>query len=332
MPPRFLLRILNNILYAVHFYDWSPMQQLKWKTPHRLFYKSKSNLSLIWVFGCSAHMFLPDEIQKNKLSARSELMIFLGYDGSNYQFIRHLNCNVVFMSPHAIFDETYFPRCPSSNPMNLKKQINQEITRHSSPDKPNDVIELDDLFSHPHDPPPGPPPQPPHHHNLPSPPRPPSPRLPSPTPGPSRPKQFPPKEKPHCDKGKWHAESPPNESERWLQCLERGTQVPNRPGNVYGNKLPAKILHDYDKQPFTPNLEEQIRSRVPPDLITKISEFLMMMSLNVVKKFADNLTKPKKGPKSGNNNTAINYLLYHLDRTLLHLRRRMTKWRILKLF
>jgi hypothetical protein len=69
-----------------------------------------------------------------------------------------------------------------------------------------------------------------------------------------------------------------------------------------------------------------------PDSITKMSEFLTMMSLNVAKKFADDLMKPKKGLKTGNNNTAINYLLYHLDRTLLHLRRRMTKWKMLKLF
>jgi hypothetical protein len=247
--------------YAVHLYNRSPMQRLKWKTPHELFYRTKPNLSLIRVFGCGAHMFLPDEIRKNKLSARSELMLFLGYDGSNYQFMRHLNGNVVFVSPHAIFDETYFPKCPSSKPTNLEKQINEETTRHSSPDKPNDAIDLDDLFgpSYPHDPPPGPPPQPPHHHNPPSPPRPPSPRLPSPTPGPSRPKQFPQKEKPCWDKGKRHAESPPDESERPLRRSERETKVPNRPGNVYGNKPPAKILRDYDKQPFTPNWEEQIR-------------------------------------------------------------------------
>jgi hypothetical protein len=69
----------------------------------------------------------------------------------------------------------------------------------------------------------------------------------------------------------------------------------------------------------------------PPDPITKISEFLTMTSLNVAKKFADDLTKPKKGLKIGNNDTAINYLLYHPVRTLLHLRRRMTKWRMLKL-
>jgi hypothetical protein len=108
-----------SMTYAVHLYNWSPMQQLKWKTPHKLFYGTKPELSLIRVFGCGAHVFLPDEIQKNKLSAHSELTIFLGYDASNYQFMRHLNGNVVFVSPHAIFDETYFPRCTSSKPMNL---------------------------------------------------------------------------------------------------------------------------------------------------------------------------------------------------------------------
>jgi hypothetical protein len=51
-----------SMSYAVHLYNQSPMQRLKWKTPHELFYGTRPNLSLIRVFGCGAHVFLPDEI------------------------------------------------------------------------------------------------------------------------------------------------------------------------------------------------------------------------------------------------------------------------------
>jgi len=43
-------------------------------------------------------------------------MIFIGYKDNSYRFIRHTQGNVIFHSTQAIFDEGYFPRCPSSHP------------------------------------------------------------------------------------------------------------------------------------------------------------------------------------------------------------------------
>jgi hypothetical protein len=60
-------------------------------------------------------MFLPDEIQKNKLFACSELMVFLSFDGPNYKFMRLPN-NMLFVSPQAVFNETHFPKCPMLKP------------------------------------------------------------------------------------------------------------------------------------------------------------------------------------------------------------------------
>jgi hypothetical protein len=70
---------------------------------------TKLDLSNARVFGCGAHMFLPNEIRKNKLSACSELMVFLGFEGPNYKFMRLPN-NMLFVSPQAIFNETHFPK------------------------------------------------------------------------------------------------------------------------------------------------------------------------------------------------------------------------------
>jgi hypothetical protein len=75
------------------------------------------------------------------------------------------------------------------------------------------------------------------------------------------------REIPPWDKGKRCAESLPNESE-WNPVLfpcqsQRETKVPNKPGNVYSDECPSKILQDYDKQPFLPDKEQQVHDRVP---------------------------------------------------------------------
>jgi hypothetical protein len=128
------------------------MQCLKWKTPFELFHRTKPDLSNAQVFGCGTHVFLPDEIHKNKLSARSELMVFLGFDGLNYKFMRLPN-NMLFVSPQAVFDETHFPKCPMLKPSSdIRKRIDENAPRSLSPqDENND----EDLMIPPHD----------HHHN-----------------------------------------------------------------------------------------------------------------------------------------------------------------------
>jgi hypothetical protein len=228
-----------SMTYAAFLYNHTPMQCLKWKTLFELFHGTKLDLSSAQVFGCGAHVFLPDEICKNKLSAHSELMVFLGFDGPNYKFMRLPN-NMLFVSLQAIFNETHFPKCPTSKPSsNIRKRIDENVPRSPSPrDENND----EDLMIPSHD----------HHHNG-APPAaqqqqppchsPPPPNVPSaqstqslsPRPGPShqtcvesdnsnsdlshdvpcipakdKGKQ---KEVLAWDKGKRHAESPPNESE-----------------------------------------------------------------------------------------------------------------------
>ena len=60
-------------------------------------------------------MYLPNEVCANKLTLRSELIIFIGYEDNGYKFIYYTQENVIFHFTQAIFDEGYFPRCPSSH-------------------------------------------------------------------------------------------------------------------------------------------------------------------------------------------------------------------------
>jgi hypothetical protein len=122
-----------SMMYAVYLYNCTPMQQVQWKTLFELFFGTKLDLSWAWVFGCGAHVFLPDEIQKNKLLAHSELMIFIGLDGPNYKFMRLLN-NMVFVLPQAVFNEAYFPKCPTSKPSSdIRKKIEENAPRSPLP-------------------------------------------------------------------------------------------------------------------------------------------------------------------------------------------------------
>jgi hypothetical protein len=72
----------------------------------------KPNVTALRVFGCAAYVYLPPEVRKNKLSAKAELMVFLGYtDGmKGYRFMR-MPRNGLFDGATAIFDESRFPKC-----------------------------------------------------------------------------------------------------------------------------------------------------------------------------------------------------------------------------
>ena len=101
---------------ATHVYNHTPIKRLKWKTPQEIFTSEKPKISYLRVFGCGAYVYLPSEVRANKLTPRSELMVFIGYEDNSYRFIHHTQGNVIFHSTQAIFDEGLFPRCPSSCP------------------------------------------------------------------------------------------------------------------------------------------------------------------------------------------------------------------------
>ncbi|KAF7773627.1 hypothetical protein Agabi119p4_5794 [Agaricus bisporus var. burnettii] len=266
-----------SMTYAVYIYNRTPMQRVKWKTPYELFYGTKPDLSKIRVFGCGAYVYLPKEIRKNKLSSRSELMIFLGYQGPNYQFMRHQNGNVIFVSPTALFDETFLPKCDKSKPGNLERRLSNTPSRSNSSESENSRnggevdfnLDPNSLNGPSTDQPPinrAPPAAPPR------PPTPPQPIVPprqqrAPSPPPRNATPGPSNQPPRQERPTWRKRrdiTPPDESEHNVRRSRRETKVPNRPDNVYGDKHPSKVLRDYERQPFLPDFEEGIQRRVPP--------------------------------------------------------------------
>jgi len=99
--------------HAIHVYNHTPISCLKWRTSFEALRNKKSDVSHLRIFGCGAYVFLPEDVKANKLSPKSETMIYFGQPAGykGYCFYRITN-GQIFIGATAIFDETYFPRCP----------------------------------------------------------------------------------------------------------------------------------------------------------------------------------------------------------------------------
>jgi transposase InsO family protein len=72
--------------YAVHVYNQTPLKHSSndYKTPFERLHRTKPDVAHLRVFGCGAYVFLPEDVQSNNLSPRSELMTFIGLvEGTN---------------------------------------------------------------------------------------------------------------------------------------------------------------------------------------------------------------------------------------------------------
>ena len=54
------------------------MSHLDWQTPYYVLNNEIPDISHLRVFGCGAYVHIPEARQVNKLSPKSELMIYLG--------------------------------------------------------------------------------------------------------------------------------------------------------------------------------------------------------------------------------------------------------------
>ena len=66
------------VLHALHCYNRTPMSRLDWQTPYYVLNYEIPDISHLRVFGCGAYVHILEAHQINKLSSRSELMIYLG--------------------------------------------------------------------------------------------------------------------------------------------------------------------------------------------------------------------------------------------------------------
>jgi len=226
------------ILHAVHLYNRTPVQRLKWKTPYELLTGELPSLDHLRVFGCAAHVFLPEDVRVNKLLPKSELMIFLRYkDGvKGFLFMRAPN-NVLFTGATALFDEKLFPKCPDGK---LRGFI--PVGEIPSEDPEEVPISLDDGDDSPDWTTPNPP--------------------------------IPLRDENHVHDGE--NDAPPSEvpdvpAEPPLRRSGRTRVIPSRPDNVYGDRTPTEIIRDVERQTYwKKTVAEQPKIRLPqPSSSTK---------------------------------------------------------------
>ena len=239
------------VLHAVHVYNRTPLKRLKWRTPYEALNNEVPDISHLRVFGCGAYVHLPEDVRPNKLSPKSELMIYLGVaEGvKGYKFMR-LPKNIIFTGATAVFDEEMFPKCPDQK-RRTTTHLGQD--RNSADNEPQDIpSEVDDDDIAPDE----------NHNDHPAP-------LPEPEveeepdhvngqdgnlDAPNPPQPAPPPEEPPAP------EQQPRRSGR-----ER--KIVNRPDNVYGeNRNPVDIYKDVERKGKWREMvgEKTSRSQNPP--------------------------------------------------------------------
>ena len=63
--------------HAIHVYNRTSIRRLKWQTPFEALRNKKPDVSHLCVLGCGAYVFLPEDVRANKLSSKSETMVYL---------------------------------------------------------------------------------------------------------------------------------------------------------------------------------------------------------------------------------------------------------------
>ena len=161
---------------AVHLYNYTPVYCLEWRTPYKLLYHQVPSIGHLRVFGCGAYIHILAEARKDKLSPKSEFMIFLGYpEGVKGYLFMWLPNNILFKGTTAIFDEEMMPKCdkiikrkftplggkkPSKEDPSIPQEDNDNSEfpyhcRSPSPNKRDNAVEDNNQPQHslPHTPP-----------------------------------------------------------------------------------------------------------------------------------------------------------------------------------
>ena len=123
---------------ALHIYNRQPMRRSKWICPITLWNGKKPDVSYFKTFGCQAYVFIPKEDRQNKLSPKSEEMIFIGYETGTkgYRFWSSSKHRVVIQTT-ATFDESILPRCPKEQ-VKDKQPEPPHTTQESLPNQDSD--------------------------------------------------------------------------------------------------------------------------------------------------------------------------------------------------
>jgi hypothetical protein len=223
--------------HAAHCYNRTPMSCINWQTPYQLLNNEIPDISHLRVFGCGAYVHMPESCRKNKLSPKSELMIYLGRPSRMKGDMFMHTPNTLFYSDKALFDEMLFPHC--SNQQTPGKT--HGITQLDEPPSNQPPLDFEDTT-------PGDldlsPPEPPKGSSAPQPNR--VEEVPAKADDPPEQQALP----PHPDpvpkpKGKSRSR-PETTSDVVPKQSEQLRKVPTNPDNIYSDRHPSKVSRDIE--------------------------------------------------------------------------------------
>ena len=144
LPPSFWQ---DAVEAALHIYNRQPMHCLNWSTPISKWNGDVPDVSYFKVFGSLAYVLIPKEDRQNKLSAKAEEAIFIGYEKGTkgYKFWSP-KCRRVVISSTATFDEFTFPFCAQKTddkPPSLSIPLDSNNVQES--DKPDEPKSSEDV-------------------------------------------------------------------------------------------------------------------------------------------------------------------------------------------
>src|SRR5258707_1647515 len=130
-----------SIETAVHIYNRTPLRCTEYKMPIENLKGSKPDISYFKVFGCEAWVYISKERCQNKLSPKSEVMTFIGYDPSTKGYKFMTRENKIFISSHALFIKSRYPRAKREVDLTTKDKCpleTQEPKESYRPDSSSD--------------------------------------------------------------------------------------------------------------------------------------------------------------------------------------------------
>src|SRR6266404_4929893 len=210
------------VAHATHCYNRTPMSCLKWCTPYELLNNEVPDISHLRVFGCGAYVHIPEAHCLNKLSPKSELMIYLGRPSGMKGDAFMRKSFVVFYSDTALFDEAMYPSCGSVRP---KRTTRIDEPPSNQPDLSDDITIPGDSDD--------PPPEPKQER-----------RAPQPDGVDEVPLEEPIEQ--HAPPDEPEPVPKPGELPAQPRRSGRIRRPPTRPDNVYGDKHPTKITKDIE--------------------------------------------------------------------------------------
>ena len=77
-----------SVEFAVHVYNRTPVKHIAWHTPFEVLNGTKPDISHLRVFQCGAYVYIPDDVQVNKLAPRAEDNLDSSFTRPNFPSLR----------------------------------------------------------------------------------------------------------------------------------------------------------------------------------------------------------------------------------------------------